>query len=92
MTTRPLPVFLNPYSGSFQRARDALADDTRVELSEVEPAHIADAMRKEMERGTARVAVCGGDGTLSTALGVAAGSALEIAVIPGGTLNHFARD
>jgi diacylglycerol kinase family enzyme len=29
---------------------------------------------------------------LSAALGAAAGSALEIGVIPGGTLNHFARD
>jgi diacylglycerol kinase family enzyme len=29
---------------------------------------------------------------LSAALGAAAGTALEIAVFPGGTLNHFARD
>jgi diacylglycerol kinase family enzyme len=46
----------------------------------------------EVERGTTRIAICGGDGTLSAALGAAAGSALEVGVIPGGTLNHFARD
>jgi diacylglycerol kinase family enzyme len=58
----------------------------------VAPARIADAVRTEARRGTPRLLVCGGDGTLSAAMGAAAGTALEIAVFPGGTLNHFARD
>ena len=90
--TPPMPVLLNPGAGGAARARTALTHDPRVELREVEPARMADAVRAEVECGTARVAVCGGDGTLSTALGVAAGSALEVGIIPGGTLNHFARD
>lgn len=92
MTSRPLPVFLNPWAGSAARTREALTDDPRVKLHEVEPARIAEAVRAEVQRGTARVAICGGDGTLSTALGAASGSALEVGIIPGGTLNHFARD
>ena len=92
MNVRPMPVFLNPQGGGAARARAALAGDVRVELRELEPASMADAVRAEAERGTPRVAVCGGDGTLSTALGAAARSPLEVGIIPGGTLNHFARD
>ena len=92
MSTRPIPVFLNPSSGSAAEARSAMAGDARVELRELDPAAIVDAIRAEAEHGTPRIAVCGGDGTLSAALGAAAGTALEIGVIPGGTLNHFARD
>ena len=88
----PMPVLLNAQAGGAARARAALARDARVELRDVEPADMASAVRAEVERGTPRVAVCGGDGTLSSALGAAAGSALEVGVIPGGTLNHFARD
>jgi diacylglycerol kinase family enzyme len=92
MITPPMPVLLNPWAGGAARARAALTHDARVELREVEPARMADAVRVEVECGTPRVAVCGGDGTLSAALGVAAGSRLEVGIIPGGTLNHFARD
>jgi diacylglycerol kinase family enzyme len=38
------------------------------------------------------VLVAGGDGTLATAAAVLAGIGVELAVLPGGTLNHFARD
>ena len=87
-----LRVLLNPNAGSAERVRAALAQDCRVELREIDPSRVKDAVRAEVERGTRRVAVSGGDGTLSTALGAASGTRLEIAVIPGGTLNHFARD
>jgi diacylglycerol kinase family enzyme len=86
-----MPVFLNPAAGGAARVRDALTGDTRIVLRELKPARIADAVRVEIERGTPRIAVCGGDGTLSTALG-AARNELEVGIIPGGTLNHFARD
>jgi diacylglycerol kinase family enzyme len=36
--------------------------------------------------------VSGGDGTVAQAVAAAAGTPLEVAVLPGGTLNHFARD
>jgi diacylglycerol kinase family enzyme len=87
-----IPALLNPNSGSAARARAALTADARFRVLELQPAHFADAVRMELSRGTPRVLVSGGDGTLSAALGAAAGTALEVAVFPGGTLNHFARD
>ena len=36
--------------------------------------------------------VAGGDGTLASAAAVLAGTGTALAVLPGGTLNHFARD
>src|SRR5262249_9206925 len=38
------------------------------------------------------VVVAGGDGTLRTVAGVAAGSNVPVGILPLGTLNHFARD
>jgi hypothetical protein len=58
----------------------------------VNPVDIAGAVREEADQGARRLLICGGDGTLSAAVGAAAGTALEIAAFPGGTLNHFARD
>lgn len=90
--THPIPAVLNPRSGSAGRARDALRSDPRFDVRELNGAEIADAVRAEALAGTPRLLVCGGDGSLCTALAAAAGTALEIAIVPGGTLNHFARD
>jgi len=87
-----IPALLNPGAGGAARARAALAADARYRLIELQPAQVPDAVRGEVSRGTRRLLVSGGDGTLSAALGAAAGTGLEIAVFPGGTLNHFAHD
>ena len=61
--------------------------------SRVLPAvHIADALRELAKSGVRRAGVAGGDGTIALAAGVAATLPLELAVIPGGTLNHLAKD
>jgi diacylglycerol kinase family enzyme len=88
----PIPAILNPGSGSAARARAALASDARFRVRELAPARIVAAIRAAARRGTPRLLVCGGDGTLCAAIGAAAGTGMEIAVFPGGTLNHFARD
>jgi diacylglycerol kinase family enzyme len=88
----PMPVLLNPKAGSAARARSVLRTDRRFRVREVDPGDIAAAVREERERGAHRLLICGGDGTLSAAVGAAAGTTLEIAAFPGGTLNHFARD
>lgn len=85
-------AFLNPRSGSADRAREILRSDSRFVLREIEPGAVPDAVRAEVGRGTARILICGGDGTIAAAVGAAARTRLEIAVLPGGTLNHFARD
>ena len=88
----PITALVNPYAGGAAKARTAIAADRRFSVRELAPSGIADVVRAEVEQGTRRVLVCGGDGTISAAVAAAAGSALEIAVFPGGTLNHFARD
>ena len=88
----PIPALLNPTSGNATRALNVLQADSRFRVRELYAAHIADAVRAEALVGTRRLLVCGGDGTLAAALAGAAGTTLEIAILPGGTLNHFARD
>jgi len=87
-----MPALLNVGAGSAGRALATLQSDARFRVRELAGAEVGDAVRAEALLGTPRLLVCGGDGTLATALGAAAGTALEIAVLPGGTLNHFARD
>ena len=92
MATSAIPAFINPRAGGAAKAGAAIKADRRFAARELSPHALAEAMRDEVARGTARVLVCGGDGTLSTALGAAAGASHEVALFPGGTLNHFARD
>ena len=42
--------------------------------------------------GADRVVVAGGDGTVAKAASVLVGKKTALAVVPGGTLNHFAKD
>ena len=51
---------------------------------------LGDRIRQLAHSGVRRVAIAGGDGTVATAAGVACGLSVELAVIPGGTLNHLA--
>ncbi|AHG89882.1 diacylglycerol kinase catalytic region [Gemmatirosa kalamazoonensis] len=87
-----IPAFVNPRSGSAEQVRAALEADPRFDLRVVDPQRLAELVRAEAARGTPRVAVAGGDGTIAQGAGAAAGTPLEVAVLPGGTLNHFARD
>ena len=45
-----------------------------------------------MRDGARRVLVAGGDGSIASAASAIAGSGAELAILPVGTLNHFARD
>lgn len=85
-----IPAFVNPHAGSAARAREAIGADERFALHEVEPDALADAIRAAMDAGATRILVSGGDGTIATAASVLAATKVELAVLPGGTLNHFA--
>lgn len=87
----PIPAFVNPHAGSAAEARSAIEADSRFALHEVEPDALADAVRAAIDAGASRVLVAGGDGTIATAAAALADSGVELAVLPGGTLNHFAR-
>ena len=45
-----------------------------------------------MKSGEKRILIAGGDGSIRTAVEVIAGTEVEMAVLPSGTLNHFAKD
>ncbi|MGW2381105.1 phosphatase PAP2 family protein [Streptomyces sp. NPDC001658] len=86
-----LVMVANTASGTADRVR-ALRDILpAAEVVECEPADV----RAELEKAAARarvLGVCGGDGTVNAAAEVALRHGLPLAVLPGGTLNHFAYD
>lgn len=86
-----IPCILNVAAGTAAAVLDAVERDPRFALRHSEPEGIQGALVAAMEAGPARIAVAGGDGTVATAAGVLAGTGVELAVIPAGTLNHFAR-
>jgi undecaprenyl-diphosphatase len=51
-----------------------------------------DEALEQAAAGAAILGVAGGDGTVNTAAGVALAHSMPLAVVPGGTLNHFAHE
>jgi diacylglycerol kinase family enzyme len=90
--TAAIPALVNPRGGSAGAVLDALRKDARFSLEELEPDKIPGRLRELADSGATRIAVSGGDGTIAGAAAVLAGRQVELAVIPGGTLNHLARD
>ncbi len=86
----PIPVLLNPFAGSAAGVRRALAGDARFAPLEMPPAGIPGALLRAAAEGARRVAVAGGDGSVGLAASAAVQAGVELAVLPGGTLNHFA--
>ena len=87
-----IPAFINPESGSAKAAMEALAKAGRFEAREASPADLPRLLDREIAAGTERVVIAGGDGTIARAASRLAGTSVALAVLPGGTLNHFARD
>ncbi|WAZ25158.1 phosphatase PAP2 family protein [Streptomyces cinnabarinus] len=86
-----LVLVANIASGTSDRVRTLLDALPGAEVVECEP----DQVRPELEKAAAHarvLGVCGGDGTVNTAAEVALRHGLPLAVLPGGTLNHFAYD
>jgi diacylglycerol kinase family enzyme len=86
-----IPCLLNPEAGTAQAVSEAIASDGRIRLRECSPHSLREALRAEMRGGVPRIVVAGGDGTIATAAKLLIGTPHELAVIPAGTLNHFAR-
>ncbi len=87
-----IPAFVNPLARRGSEALEVLRADPRFELHETPPAHLREGIERAVARGARRLLVSGGDGSIATAASVLGGGATELAVVPGGTLNHFARD
>ena len=87
-----IPAIVNVASGSADEAREALAASDAFDVHEVQPDAIAATVKQLVSGGARRVLIAGGDGTIATAASILVESPAELAVLPGGTLNHFARD
>jgi undecaprenyl-diphosphatase len=86
-----LIMVVNTGAGTADRVRGLREALPRAEIVECAPEDVAAELCKAAER--ARVlGVCGGDGTVNAAAEVALRHGLPLAVLPGGTLNHFALD
>lgn len=86
-----IPAFVNPHSGNAAVAADAIAADPRFALQVVAPDRLLAGIREQIDKGATRILVGGGDGTLASAAGLLVPADVELAVVPAGTLNHFAR-
>ncbi|WP_282701247.1 bifunctional phosphatase PAP2/diacylglycerol kinase family protein [Streptomyces sp. CC219B] len=86
-----LVMVANTGSATSDRVRTLLDVLPLAEVVECEPEQV----RTELEKAAAHarvLGVCGGDGTVNAAAEVALRHGLPLAVLPGGTLNHFAYD
>lgn len=87
-----MPAIVNVASGTAEEARKVLEEGDAFEVHAVEPERIGQTIREVVGAGAKRIVVSGGDGTIATAAGVLLDTHAELAILPGGTLNHFARD
>ena len=90
--TGRIPAIVNVASGSAKEVRNVLEQSDSFEIHDVQPDEIAPTIRRVVEEGAKRVLVSGGDGTIATAASELLNTPAELAILPGGTLNHFARD
>lgn len=87
----PAKAFLNAGGGSAEDAREALRT-AGFEVEEVPPQDLESRLKRALADGASRLVVAGGDGTIGTAASLVAQKKTELAIVPAGTLNHFARD
>lgn len=88
-------LVVNPRSGGgragevAEQVREALPAVTVIELGPDDD--VTEALRRAADSAEV-LAIAGGDGSVAAAAGVAVERDLPLAVFPGGTLNHFAKD
>lgn len=90
-----LVIVVNPGAGS---AGNVITEVGKAwpsaDIVEIQPdVDVVDEVVKRVEHGDIRaVGAVGGDGTVACVAGIAVEHALPLVLVPGGTLNHFARD
>jgi diacylglycerol kinase family enzyme len=87
----PIPAIINRKAGSAADAARVLAEVGGFEIHEVDPNQIRRTAIEILATKPKRIVVCGGDGTLCTVAHVLMNTGVELAIIPGGTLNHLAK-
>ena len=91
-TVQRIPALINSKSGTADAARDAMSAHDSFDVTEVPPDKLDAALQEALSSGATRILVAGGDGTIGTAAAALIGTETELAILPGGTLNHFATD
>ena len=96
-TPRRGALFMNPASGSADRARaDEIRDAATAGGLDVvmldKSVDVQAEIRQRIEREQRLFVAAGGDGTVHTVMQALVGTEGELAVLPVGTWNHFARD
>lgn len=89
---RRIPAIVNTESGTADAARAALRENDAFELHEVPPDKLESSLKELVADNVPRLLVAGGDGTIATAASALLGTDIQLAILPGGTLNHFATD
>ncbi len=87
-----IPAFVNPRAGNAAAAREALRAAGGFDIREIPPDTLAEQTRAAVKEGATRILVAGGDGSIGSAANVLAGTGVELAILPCGTLNHLAKD
>ena len=90
-TQTTLKAFLNADGGNADAAKAALTK-AGFDLEAVQPGELEKSFKAAIDDGAKRILVAGGDGTIATAAALVANTDVELAILPAGTLNHFARD
>ena len=92
MPNHQIRAFVNLASGSGEAAREALEKFGAFDVAPCEPGQLDRQIERAVRDGAERVVVAGGDGTVAKAAAALVGKETALAVVPGGTLNHFAKD
>jgi diacylglycerol kinase family enzyme len=87
-----IPAFINSASGTADAAKAALGEHDAFDVRVVEPEELTHSLDEAVKAGAPRVLVAGGDGTIAAAAATLIPTKVELAIFPGGTLNHFAKD
>lgn len=92
MPHRRIPAFVNLESGSGEAAQEALTAVGAFDVETGDPESLDRQIDRAVHAGADRIVVAGGDGTIAKAAGALVGKNTALGVIPGGTLNHFAKN
>lgn len=87
-----IPAFLNTSVNDPEGVGRALETTGAFHIHRLPADRITEEVGRVVNAGARRVVAVGGDGTISAVASAIAGSDVELAVVPAGTLNHFARD
>ena len=86
-----IPCLVNLTAGNGRAVLKAVDRDGRFATRKVKPDELLAGIQDAVESGAQRIAVAGGDGTIATAAGALLQSGVELALLPAGTRDHFAR-